>query len=358
MSDINIVPEFNWEAPFGNPLLDWGITAALIIGSVIVAKLIYWVLSTTVAKLTKKTKTNLDDLLLDMLEEPIAYGLGLIGIWNSIFWLELSAGAEGTIDKAFYLVAVGMVAWAITRTIEALIEAYLVPIVDKSDNELDDQLLPILRKTLKGTIWIIAIIIGLDNAGYDVGAIIAGLGIGGLAFALAAQDSVKNLFGGFTIFVDKPFTVKDRIKAQGFDGTVEEIGIRSTRIRTLDGRRVTIPNSKFAESAIENVSSEPNRKIVLNLGLTYDANADDLQKGIDILQAILKDTEGTEEKVVTGFNAFNDSSLNLILVYYISPGADIMGIQTSVNMRILTQFAEAKLEFAFPTQTLYNIEQK
>ena len=90
-----------------------------------------------------------------------------------------------------------------------------------------------------------AIILGLNNAGYDVGAIVAGLGIGGLALALAAQDSVKNLFGGFTIFVDKPFKVKDRIKISGFDGAVEEIGIRSTRIRTLDGRMVTIPNSKF-----------------------------------------------------------------------------------------------------------------
>lgn len=349
---------FDFENPFGIPIKDWGISAALIIASILGAKIIYWILSKLARKFTSRTKSKLDDLLLDMLEEPVAYGIGLIGIWQSIFYMDVAPGAESTIDKAFYLVAVGMVAWALTRTIEALIETYLIPIVEKSESDLDDQLLPILRKTLKTAIWVISIIIGLDNAGYDVGAVIAGLGIGGLALALAAQDSVKNLFGGLTIFIDKPFKVKDRIKISGFDGSVEEIGIRSTRIRTLDGRRVTIPNSKFSESAIENVSSEPNRKVIMNFGLTYDTDQEGIKKGIEILDQIVNTHPSTEENVFTGFNAFNDSSLNLILVYYIKPGENILGTQTEINLDILTQFNAHKLEFAFPTQTLYNIEQK
>jgi MscS family membrane protein len=293
-----------------------------------------------------------------MLEEPFAYLIGATGIWKSIYYLEISTSTGNSLDKAFYLIVVGFLAWALTRTMDALVHVYLVPIVEKSESELDDQLLPILRKTLKASVWIISIIIGLDNAGYDVGAVIAGLGIGGLAFALAAQDSVKNLFGGITIFTDKPFQIKDRIKISGFDGSVEEIGIRSTRIRTLDGRRVTIPNSKFSESAIENVSSEPNRKVVLNLGLTYETNQIGIQKGIKILDDIVSKHASTEENVITGFNAFNDSSLNLILVYYIKPGEDILATQTTINLQILEQFTLNQLDFAFPTQTLYNIESK
>ena len=350
--------DFNFQEPFGITLLDWGITFSLIIGSVIGAKIIYWILSKIARKFTIKTKSKLDDILLDMLEEPIAYLIGITGIWKSIYYIEISENFGNLLDKVYYLVVIGFVAWALARTMDALIQIYLVPIVEKSKSELDDQLLPILRKTLKASIWTICIIIGLDNAGYDVGAVIAGLGIGGLAFALAAQDSVKNLFGGITIFTDKPFQIKDRIKISGFDGSVEEIGIRSTRIRTLDGRRVTIPNSKFSESAIENVTSEPNRKVVLNLGLTYETDQVGIKKGIKILDEIVSSHASTEENVITGFNAFNDSSLNLILVYYIKPGEDILATQTTINLQILEQFTINKLEFAFPTQTLYNIESK
>ena len=344
---------FSWQEPFGISLLDWGITAGLIIVSIIGAKVIFWLLSKVVSKLARKTKSQLDDLLIDLLEKPIAYIIGSFGIWKSIDWLQLGETGQGRIDKIFFIVLLGFVAWAITRTIEALIESYLVPIIEKTESDLDDQLIPILRKVLKSTVWIMAIILGLNNAGYDVGAIVAGLGIGGLALALAAQDSVKNLFGGFTIFVDKPFKVKDRIKISGFDGSVEEIGIRSTRIRTLDGRMVTIPNSKFSESAIENISSEPSRKVVLNLGLTYDTDSDGIKKGMELLKEIVSSKNGVDEKVVVGFNAFNDSALNIICVYFISPGADILGVQTEINLELLENFSNAKLDFAFPTQTLF-----
>lgn len=345
--------DFNWQAPFGNPLLDWGITGILIVVSVVAAKAIYWLLSNIVRRFLKKTKTQLDDLLLNLLERPIAFSLGTYGIWKSIHYLSLSLRAENIIDKLFYFLAVGFIAWVLSRIVEALIQNYLVPIVEKSDSDLDDQILPLFRKVLKMLIWSMAIVIGLNNAGYDVGALVAGLGIGGLAFALAAQDSVKNLFGGFTIFTDKPFKVKDRVKVSGYDGTVEEIGIRSTRIRTLEGRMVTIPNSKFADSAIENVSSEPSRKVVLNLGLTYDIDEQGIQKGIELAKNIVESNEATEPAVHVGFNAFNDSSLNIIVVYYIVPGGDILGTQTDINLQLLKEFNAHGLEFAFPTQTVH-----
>ncbi len=119
---------------------------------------------------------------------------------------------------------------------DAVVEEYVVPIAEKSESDFDDQVLPIMRKGIRAVIWIMGIIIGMDNLGIDITAMIAGLGIGGLALALAAQDMVKNIFGGIMIFLDKPFKIGERIQIDGFDGTVEEVGLRSTRVRTLEGR--------------------------------------------------------------------------------------------------------------------------
>ena len=182
---------------------------------------------------------------------------------------------------------------------------------------------------------------------------LAGLGIGGLVFALAAQDSVANLFGGFTIFIDKPFKLRDRIKINGFDGTIKEVGIRSTKLVTLEGRTVTVPNKVFTGSPIENVSSEPTRKVVLNLGLTYDMDDKKIVQAMDILQKIVDDNEGIEESPKIAFNQFGDFALNILFIYYIKKGSDILGTQTEINLEILKQFNKNKLEFAFPSQTIF-----
>jgi len=135
---------------------------------------------------------------------------------------------------------------------------------------------------------VLAIVVGLNNAGYDVTALIAGLGIGSIAFALAAKDSISHVFGGFVLFTDKPFAINDRIIAKGYDGIVKEVGVRSTRIQTLDGRIVTLPNGSIANDSIINVSMETARKITLDLGLTYDTSYENMQKAMDILQEISK----------------------------------------------------------------------
>jgi MscS family membrane protein len=126
-------------------------------------------------------------------------------------------------------------------------------------------------------------------------------------------------------------------------------------LKTLDGRIVTIPNSTFADSAVENVSWEPSRKVVLNIGLIYDTTPDQIEKAMSILKSISDNNEGTEDNTWIAFNAFGDFALNICFIYYISKGADIGSVQTEINLAILRQFNENKLEMAFPTQTLYNI---
>jgi MscS family membrane protein len=247
------------------------------------------------------------------------------------------------------------VTWLIARLIDAVIGEYIVPLAEKTESSLDDQIIPVVRKGMRSVIWILGIIVALNNAGYDVGALIAGLGIGGLALAMAAKDSVANIFGGIMIFTDKPFKVGDRIKINGFDGSITEVGIRTSRMRTLEGRLVTIPNSQFTGDMVENVSAEPTRKVVLNLGLTYNTNANQMEQGIDLLKEIANKNEAVNNDYLVAFNAFGDFSLGLIFIYYINKGSDILNTQTAINLEILKQFKENDLEMAFPTQTIYNI---
>ncbi|MEN8119537.1 MAG: mechanosensitive ion channel family protein [Bacteroidota bacterium] len=349
--------DFVSETFYNNTIGEWAIALVIIVASVIIAKLVYFIISKVVKKFTERSKSKLDDLIVDMIEEPIVFAIIIAGVWYGLNFLNLTEWWENFIGKVYYILIIFNIAWMLNRLFDALVNEYLMPLVEKSDSDLDDQLLPIARKGIKITVWVIAIVVGLNNAGYDIGALLAGLGIGGLALAMAAKDSVANLFGGFTIFTDKPFTIHDRIKADGFDGTVEEIGIRSTRLKTLEGRMVTIPNALFASESIENISSETRRKIALDLGLTYDTSPDSMQEAMDILQEIAKNNKSVDnDDVVTAFTEFGDSAMIIRFVYYIIKGEDIYNTTSAINMEILKKFNENKFDFAFPSQTIYTVK--
>ena len=168
---------------------------------------------------------------------------------------------------------------------------------------------------------------------------------------------VKNIFGGIMIFLDKPFKIGERIQISGFDGTVEEVGLRSTRVRTLEGRLLIINNSAFSDNTVINVSAEHTRKVVLNLGMTYDTTPEQMQQSMDILKGIVKDHPALEvENSSIGFNAYGDFALGIIFIYRINKDADILDTQTEVNLEILKRFNAEGLEFAFPTQTVFKKE--
>jgi MscS family membrane protein len=341
---------------YGNTVTEWLLALGIGVGSVVLGKVLYWLSGNIVRKITAKTKTRLDDIIIDMVEEPVVFALTVAGIWYALTTLTLPAKAELWIGNATQFMVILSIAWLVTRLLDALFKEYVVPLTEQSETDFDDQILPIIRKGVKFTIWSMGIIIALNNAGYDVGALIAGLGITGLALAMAARDTVANVFGGFTIFTDRPFTLNDRIELMGFDGYIREIGVRSTRLETLAGRIVTIPNSKFSDSPVENVSAEPSRKVSVSLGLTYDMKPDQMRQAMEILQEIADAQETLEEKVAVGFSGFGEFSMDLKLIYYISSGEDIMGTNTAINLAILDRFAEAGLEMAFPTQTIHNLK--
>lgn len=346
--------EFFSKEFYHNTVGEWAIALLILFGSFVLAKLIYWIFGNIIKRFTKGTKTKIDDIIVDMLEEPIVLGMTIFGLWYGFRQLVFPDSIDTWINTVYHVMIAITVTWLIARLVDAIIREYLVPLAEKTESTMDDQMIPVIQKGLRAVIWILGIIVALNNAGYNVGALLAGLGIGGLAMAMAAKDTVSNIFGGITIFTDKPFKINDRVKLNGFDGTITEIGIRSTRLKTLAGRIVTIPNSKFTDGMVENVSVEPSRKVSLNLGLVYDTPAAKMEEAMELLKDIAKANPALEENPVIGFNNFGDFALGILFIYYIKSGEEILGTQTAINLAIMRKFEENGLEMAFPTQTIYS----
>jgi MscS family membrane protein len=224
-----------------------------------------------------------------------------------------------------------------------------------ADVTFDAHLFPIVSKTLKVFIVIVAVLVTWQNLSEKpITAILASLSIGGLAIGLAAQDTIANFFGAIVVFVDKPFRIGDRIKLPDVDGTVESIGLRSTRVRNLEGHLITVPNSTMGKATITNITRRPNIKTTMNIGITYDTPTEKVKLALAILKEIFTNHPKTVDLVV-GFNQFNDSSLNILIVHWWN-GTDfkeyLAGME-GMNLEVKRRFDEEKIGFAFPSQTVY-----
>lgn len=341
---------------YGNTVIAWLRAFGIILGALLIGKATYWIFQNVARRLTAKTKTKLDDLVLDMIEEPIVVMLTTFGFllaFNSLSFE--SERLVRFVDHAMVAAITLSVAWLLARLLDSLIQEYLVPLTARTESDLDDQLLPILRKGLKLAIWTVGIIVALNNAGYDVGALLAGLGVGGLALAIAAQDTVANVFGGATIFADRPFSIGDRVRVGGYDGVIREIGIRSSRLETRDGAIVTMPNSKFTSSAVENVSAGAGRRIVTTLGLTYATTPEQMERAMTILREIAAGNDDVGDDVKISFSNWGESALGIRFAYFVKIESHFRDTENAVNMAILRRFAAEGLNFAYPTRTLYNV---
>lgn len=340
---------------YGNTLKQWAIAALMIVGSLVIGKIFYWLIGKTVKKLAAKTRTRLDDILVDMCEEPLVFALVIVGIYYGLRWpLTLSDKTVDMIDKGVKVLIIFDVAWLITRVFDSLVEEYLIPFARKTESDLDDNLVPVIRKGMQISVWTIAVITGMDTAGIPVVSLLTGLGIGGLAFALAAQETVGNFFGSIAIFIDKPFKVGDRIQVEGYDGVVTEIGLRTTKIRTrYQGRIVSIPNMKVARADIVNVDSENGRQIFAVYRLTPDMNDEQVKLAMDILKGSAEADVDTKEKVVTGFFAITEYSRDVMLLYWIKPDTSNLETRTRINLDIIRKFKENNIQLvkAAPVHT-------
>lgn len=345
--------EFLAKEFYNNTISNWMLSLIIILGAIIVGKIVYWISNKFLKRITAKSSSKLDDILIDMIEEPVVFAITIAGIWLGLERLHFSDGIDNWLTKIYHILIAINITWFVARFLDAIIREYVIPLTEKSENDLDDQIIPIVRKGIRTVIWVVGIIVALNNAGYDVGALIAGLGIGGLALAMAAKESVSNMFGGIMVFTVKAFKVGDRIKINGFDGTITEISFQVSRMRTLEGRLVTIPNSLFIGNMVENVTAEPTRKVVLNIGLIYDTKPEQIQSGMEILKNISTTSPNLDEGTVISFTDFGAYSLGITFIYYIKKESNIFDTQTEINLEVLKQFKSAGLEMAFPTQTIY-----
>lgn len=338
---------------FGTPFVNWLLYLGLLVLALVGTRLVYWLVTSVIKKLVRKTKTQLDDLLIDALQKPVVVLVFLAVLDYGKNLLVLSSRATLIYNQVINVGYIIAATWFVVKFIDAVLANYLLPLAKKSSSTLDDTLFPLVKGVVNFILYALAIIFVIDYLGFEVTSLLAGLGIGGLAFALAAQDVLSNFFGGAAVITDKPFKVGDRILIDGKDGFVRKIGIRSTSLETFDGTMVVLPNKTVAASVLENISAERARRVKVILGVEYGTTTKKLEKAKAALANIVLENKSTEDKSLIHFKAFGPSSLDLQLIYWIRDLDNILGAQDEINFAIKKEFEKLKIDFAFPSQTVY-----
>lgn len=254
-------------------------------------------------------------------------------------------------DKIFLFLIILSVFWIFLRIIDFIAHVFTYKAL-KTENRADDQLVPFLRELFKFFIYFIGFFVLLGYV-FEVNALslITGLGIGGIAIALAAKESLENLIGSFTIFIDKPFTVGDLVKVDGVEGTIEKVGFRSTVLRSTDKTTIIIPNRAMIDGVLENLTRRNYRRVKFNIGLTYETSTEVMKQIIEDLTQFLNDNLGTTDPHVT-FDSFGDSSLNIQVLYLIEDTefSSYLKVKEEINFKIIEIVQQYGSDFAYPTQ--------
>ncbi|MES9850188.1 MAG: mechanosensitive ion channel family protein, partial [Candidatus Thiodiazotropha sp.] len=293
------------------------------------------------------------------ISEDILRPLGLMAMaivwWGSINLMGLPESVMLVLLLAVKFLASISGVWAAYRLVD-LVSAYLHKQAELSANKLDDALVPLIPRTLKVFITVIGFVFIADNLNIDISSLLAGLGLGGLAFALAAKDMVQNLFGSVTVLMDRTFSVGDWIVVDDVEGTVERIGFRSTRVRTFYNSVVTVPNSKFKTATVDNMGERRYRRLSCKLSLTYDTPPDRIEAFCEGVRELVRQHPYMRKDYYHAYlNEFAASSLDVLLyVFWETPEWNTeLRERHRFMLDILRLAQRLGVEFAFPTQTLY-----
>jgi MscS family membrane protein len=339
---------------WGNELWKYLFSLIYIFLAFYISKFLDFLTRVWLKRWTDKTGTKLDQLVLDLLNGPVKVVFFMIFLRIGLDVFQWPLSVQKFLNKGFTVIVAISVTYAALKLIDLLMKYWHLRAGVDTDQAFREQVFPIIRKALKVFIVMVAVLVTLSNVGVDITAAIASLSIGGLAVGLAAQDTLSNLFGAVAIFLDRSFRIGDRIIVESVDGTVESIGLRSTRVRNLDGHHVTIPNKLMGNAIITNVTRRPSIKTEMNLGLTYDTPVGKVKRATVILEEIFRASPKTADLVIT-FNKFGDSALNISVVH-VWNGTDAKAYSAELqelNLKIKERFDAEKIEFAFPTQTIF-----
>jgi MscS family membrane protein len=337
----------------GNSVMHYVISLLLLMVALLARQIVKRVIFAVLRKLAAKTETTLDDKLFPALEGPAAAFVVVVGLFSALKVLKLSPEADVYISSGSQVAFSLAIFWGLWRGLAALLE--------HADEVARERALgiaafmPWIRKTLLTVFAIVAVLLTIQSLGFDVKAILAGLGIGGLAFALAAQDTLANVFGAIVVAVDQPFKVGEAVRIGTNVGTIEDIGLRSTRIRLLDKSVMVIPNKTVASDTITNLSRFTRRRFEQVLGLTYSTSPEQIEQLVPAIRnLILARPEVDPESVMVFFRDFSASSLDLWTVYEVTDPdfKKALRVKQEVNLAIMREVAARGLSFAFPTQTV------
>ncbi|MAV65936.1 MAG: mechanosensitive ion channel protein MscS [Flavobacteriaceae bacterium] len=337
---------------------------SVLIGYLILIPLSSYFLKLSLKFFSKVNNQNDAAKFNSLLKKPIKYLLFLVVLYVSSMFLDLSElisnkesglGIINIISKAFNLLLLLIVFWIINRSID-FIGFKLKNKASETESKVDDQLIPFAVDMAKVITIVLGIVMILGNVfDVNIAALVTGLGIGGVAFALASKESLENLLGSFTIFFDKPFTVGDIVTLGGVTGVVEKVGFRSTRIRTFDKSIVTVPNKNIISSELDNLGARPVRRVKFNIGLTYDSSVNNIKAIVNDIQDLIDKHPDTNNDGKVRFLNFGPSSLDIMVLYYVnSPDWEVLiNTQEKINYSIIDIVSKHKCDFAFPSTSVY-----
>jgi len=348
------VPWLNETRLLGEPLWKYLASLIYIILAFYVAKLLDYIINVWLKRLTARTNNKYDDLFLELLRGPVKVITFVIFLHIGLGVFDWPPRTQDYLSRGMIVVVACSITYVALKVVDALLTLWREKFTSPEDKLFAEQLFPMLRKTAKAGVIVAAILLTADNLHIEIKTLLAGLSIGGLALGLAAQDTVANLFGAVAVFLDKPCRVGDTIRVEGVQGTVEQIGIRSTRLRNVDGHYVTVPNKTMANTIVTNITRRPTIRTEMNVGITYDTPVEKVRRATAILEEVFRADPKTKDLIIS-FNRFADSALNILLVH-IWDGIDAkehFAALQELNLKVKERFDAEKIEFAFPTQTLY-----
>lgn len=339
-----------------NSVLDYAVAFGIFIIVIAAFKTIKFVIIRNAKRLTAKTKTDLDDLFINSLDDIHWYFYIFVALFLSSQYLKLPQ----TINSLFYYLLVVGAAYNAIIIVQKLIDHVSAKIVKEKQKEdgVDAHtisIIEVLTKISKYSLWAVASLLVLSNMGYNITTLLAGLSIGGIAVAFAMQNTLSDIFSWFTIYFDKPFRVGDFIAIGADMGVVKKIGIKSTRLQTLQGEELIISNRELTSARVQNFKRMEKRRIAFSFGLVYQTSNAKIKKALQIVKDAISDAK-TADLDRVHFKKFGDSSLDFEVVYYIKSGdyKAYMDTQQEINMSIKEKFEKEKIEFAYPTRTIYS----
>ncbi len=338
-----------------NELINIGIAFAIILFVLFLRKIFTKYIFYFFKRLAKKAKSELLDYIFDAFEKPIRWLLMIIGIYIAAYYfpyLNQQSELFTSLIKVFIIVVFTWGAFNLASSSSLL----LMKVNEKINFKIDQILIPFLSKAIRFVVIAISLTIILQEFEYDVSGFIAGLGLGGLAFALAAQEVIKNFFGGIVIITEKPFTIDDWIETPSVEGIVEDISFRSTIVRTFSESLVTIPNATLSNEPITNWSEMGRRRIYFELGVEYITPREKLESAVSNIREMLENNDDIHpETLLVRFHNYNEGSLDIMIYCFTHTIAweEWMAVKEEVNYNVMDILEKEGVSIAFPTRKLF-----